>query len=77
VQGAGTCPILGLGRAAVLVAAIHAPALSLSPGVWVESSTCDTHNKGNMDSSHVSVKQTWHCLQGAAAKCVGTAWHTA
>lgn len=58
------------GKAATPAAAIHTPALSLSLGVWMESSTCDTHSNGN-SSSHVSVKQTWHCLQGAAARCAG------
>lgn len=50
--------------------AAYTPAPSLS-GVWMESSTCDTHSSRN-SSSHVSVKQTWHCLQGAAARCART-----
>lgn len=69
-QPAGKVP--GLGRADTRAAAAHAPAPSLSPGVWAASSTCDTHSKGNTGSSHVSVKQTWHRLQGAAARSAGT-----
>lgn len=70
-EGAGACPVPGLGRADTRAAAAHTPAPSLSPGVWAASSTCDTHSKGNTGSSHVSVKQTWHRLQGAAARSAG------
>lgn len=70
-EGAGACPMPGLGRADTRAAAAHTPAPSLSPGVWAASSTCDTHSKGNTGSSHVSVKQTWHRLQGAAARSAG------